>query len=111
MSVRGVGPAKATRLKAIHKVSVRETEAQLERSQSFGEPAAMATFLRKRLGHLGHEAFGCLFLNAKNEQIAFEILFRGSIYRTHVHARKVLQLRGLLWARPNLSCPARATLI
>jgi DNA repair protein RadC len=35
-----------------------------------------------------------LFLNAKNEQIAFEILFRGSIDRTHVHAREVLK-RGL----------------
>ena len=91
MSVRGVGPAKATRLKAIHELSVRETEAQLKRSQSFGEPAAVATFLRKRLGHLGHEAFGCLFLNAKNEHIAFEILFRGSIDRTHVHAREVLK--------------------
>ena len=30
MSVRGVGPAKATRLKAIHELSVRETEAQEE---------------------------------------------------------------------------------
>ena len=94
MSVRGVGPAKATRLNAIHELSVRETEAQLKRSQSFGEPAAVATFLRKRLGHLGHEAFDCLFLNAKNEHIAFEILFRGSIDRTHVHAREVLK-RGL----------------
>ena len=38
--------------------------------------------------------FECLFLNAKHEHIAFEILFRGSIDRTHVHAREVLK-RGL----------------
>ena len=38
--------------------------------------------------------FGCLFLNAKYEHIALEILFRGSIDRTHLHAREVLK-RGL----------------
>ena len=94
LAVRGVGPAKAARLKAIHELSVRETEVQLKRTQSFNEPAAVARFLRKRLGHLGYEAFGCMFLNAKHEHIAFEILFRGSIDRTHVHAREVLK-RGL----------------
>ncbi len=94
MSVRGVGPTKATRLKVIHELSVRETEAQLKRSQSFSEPAALATLLRKRLVHLGREAFGCVFLNAKNDDTAFEILFRGSIDRTHVYARVVLK-RGL----------------
>ena len=51
-------------------------------------------FFRKRLGHLGHEAFGWLFLNAKNERIAFESLFRDSTDRTRVHAREVLK-RGL----------------
>ena len=38
--------------------------------------------------------FGCLFLNAKYEHIALEILFRGSIDRTQLHAREVLK-RGL----------------
>jgi DNA repair protein RadC len=94
LAVRGVGPAKAARLKAIHELSVRETEVQLKRTQSFSEPAAVARFLRKRLGHLGYEAFGRMFLNAKHEHIAFEILFPGSIDRTHVHAREVLK-RGL----------------
>ena len=46
------------------------------------------------MGTLPHEAFACLFLNAKNEQLGFEIMFHGSIDRTHVHAREVLR-RGL----------------
>ena len=86
--------AKAARLKAIHERSVRETEVQLKCTQSFKEPAAVARFLRKRLGHLGYEAFGFLFLNAKHEYIAFEILFRGSNDRTHAYAREVSK-RGL----------------
>ena len=75
LAVRGVGLAKAARLKAIHERSVRETEVLLKCTQSFKEPAAVVRFLRKRLGHLGYEAFGFLLLNAKHEHIAFEICF------------------------------------
>ena len=46
------------------------------------------------MGSLAHEAFACLFPNAKNEHLGFEIMFHGSIDRTHVHAREVLR-RGL----------------
>jgi DNA repair protein RadC len=46
------------------------------------------------MGSLPNEAFACLFLNAKHELLGFEVLFRGSIDRTHVHAREVLK-RGL----------------
>ena len=84
-SVRNVGPAKAARLKAINELGVRETEIQLKRKQCFNKPVAVARFPRKRLGHLGYEVFGFLFLNAKYEHIALEILFRGSIDRTHLH--------------------------
>lgn len=58
-------------------------------TQSFNEPEAVARFLRKRVGHLGYEAFGFLFLNAKHEHIAFETLSRGSNDRTHVCAREL----------------------
>ena len=75
LAVRGVGPAKAARLKTIHELSVRETEVQLKRTQSFNEPAAVARFLRKRLGHLGYEALGCLFLNAKHDILPSRFCF------------------------------------
>jgi len=66
-----------------------------------GVPGEDAVQLARRLlsefggiGSLPHEAFACLFLNAKHELLGFEVLFRGSIDRTHVHAREVLK-RGL----------------
>ena len=52
LAVRGESPAKAARLKTLHELFVRETEVQLKRRQSFSDPAAVARFLRKRLGHL-----------------------------------------------------------
>ena len=91
MSMRGVGLARATRLKAIHELNASETETQLKCSHRFGEPAAVANFFRKQFGHLVHEAFGCLFSMPKTNQFPSRFLFRGSIYRTHVHAWEALK--------------------
>ena len=65
LAILGESPAKAARLKAIHELSVRETEVQLKHRQSFNDPAAVAWFLRKRLGHLCYESPEWLFLNAR----------------------------------------------
>ena len=46
------------------------------------------------MGHEPRETFACLFLNARNQLSSFEVLFRGSADRAHVHAREVLR-RGI----------------
>ena len=90
----GLGSAKAAQIKAIQELGVRDTETSLVKAQRFRDPSAVAEYLRKRMGSLAHEAFACLFPNAKNEHLGFEIMFHGSIDRTHVNAREVLR-RGL----------------
>ena len=90
----GLGLAKAAQIKAIQELGVRDRETSLVKAQRFRDPSAVAEYLRKRMGSLAHEAFACLFLNAKNEHLGFEIMFHGSIDRTHVNAREVLR-RGL----------------
>jgi DNA repair protein RadC len=94
LKVHGVGLAKACQIKAIQEIAVRDAEAELLQSRQFPDSKSVGEYLRKRMGRLPHEAFACLFLNAKHELLAFEVLFRGSIDRTHVHAREVLK-RGL----------------
>lgn len=94
LTLHGVGVAKATQLKAIHEIGVREVETVLIRTRRFSDPESVGVFLCKRIGSLEHEVFACLFLSAKREKLSFEILFHGSVDRTHVHARQVLK-RGL----------------
>ena len=94
IKVRGIGLAKATLIKAIQEIAARDAESSLIQAQKFADVEVVGGYLRKRMGHLPHEAFACLFLNAKHEQLGFEVLFRGSIDRTHVHAREVVK-RGL----------------
>ena len=62
LAVRGMGTAEAARLKTIHELSVRETEVQLKRTQSFNEPAAVVTFLPKRSGIWVTRRSGVYFL-------------------------------------------------
>lgn len=41
-------------------------------------PGDVAAYLKLKLTAEVHEAFGVIFLNAKHQPLAFEILFRGS---------------------------------
>ena len=90
----GVGSAKASVIKAIQELSLRDLEYELAHTDQFADPASVSRFLRRRMGHEPREAFACLFLNARNQLISFDVLFRGSVDRAHVHAREVLR-RGI----------------
>ena len=55
-----------------------------------GETAA-ARYLQLKAGRREREVFGCLFLTARNRLIRDEELFYGSIDRSTVHPRVILQ--------------------
>ncbi len=60
-----------------------------EPGQAFGSPAVVRDFLRLKLGALEHEVFALLYLNAQNQLIAYEELFRGTANQTAVYPREV----------------------
>ena len=55
-----------------------------------GETAA-ARYLQLKAGRREREVFGCLFLTTRNRLIRDEELFYGSLDRTTVHPRVILQ--------------------
>ena len=74
----GVGSAKASVIKAIQELSLRDVEHELARADQFADSASVSRFLRRRIGHESRETFACLFLNARNQLISFEVRLRGS---------------------------------
>ena len=50
-----------------------------------------ARYLQLKVGDREREVFGCLFLNTRNRLIRDEELFYGSLDRTTVHPRVILQ--------------------
>jgi DNA repair protein RadC len=91
MSCHGVGPAKAALLKAVHELTMRHAEERFTDGSTFTDVNEVSKYLQRRIGHSERELFGCMFLDTRHRLLAWDVLFAGSINRTHVHAREVLK--------------------
>jgi DNA repair protein RadC len=54
-------------------------------------PSVVKRYLQLRLARKEHEVFGALWLNAKNQLIASEDMFFGSLTQTTVHPREMVK--------------------
>jgi len=70
---------------------LRAFQMQMNEGVCLSNPAVVRDFLMGRIGHLEHEVFWCIHLNIKNQVIAAEELFRGTISQTSVYPREVLK--------------------
>lgn len=61
------------------------------RTEAMTSPGAVREYLRLRLGHLEHEEFHALWLDAQNRVIAFDALSSGTLTETSVYPREVVK--------------------
>jgi DNA repair protein RadC len=55
-------------------------------------PQVVKNFLSLKLAELEHEVFVCLWLDAQNQVIEYQEIFRGTITSTSVYPREVVKL-------------------
>ncbi|MBW8830751.1 MAG: DNA repair protein [Burkholderiales bacterium] len=60
------------------------------RGPVLSSPDVFKQYLRLRIGGLGYEVFGLVFLDAQHAVIAIEEMFRGTLTQTTVHPREVV---------------------
>jgi len=89
--VKGLGPAKRAGIAAVMELARRSLARQLEKRPVFDSPQRVKDYLRLRLGHLAHEVFAVLFLDAQNRLLALEEMFRGTLTQTSVYPREVVK--------------------
>lgn len=89
--LKGLGEAKYVQLMAVHELAKRALAEELRRDALLNSPSKVRDYLRLRLGHLGHEVFFALFLDAQNRLIAAEELFQGTLTQTSVYPREVVK--------------------
>ena len=89
--VKGLGPAKRAEIAAVMELARRSLAQQLERRPVFDSPQRVKDYLRLQLGHLEHEVFAVLFLDAQNHLIRLEEMFRGTLAQTSVYPREVVK--------------------
>ncbi|MBC7188905.1 DNA repair protein RadC, partial [Candidatus Aerophobetes bacterium] len=64
---------------------------QMTKKDLLNCPQAVFNFVQAKLKGLSYEVFMVIFLNAKNESIGYEILHQGTIDRTAVYPRRVVE--------------------
>jgi DNA repair protein RadC len=87
----GFGPAKCAQLLAVIELARRALKEDVRREQVLDSPTKVRDYLRLRIGHLDHEVFAALFLDAQNRLIDDEVLFRGTLTQTSVFPREVVK--------------------
>jgi DNA repair protein RadC len=90
-TLKGLGEAKYVQLMAVHELAKRALVEEIRRDTVLGSPTQVRHYLRLRLGHLPHEVFLALFLDAQNRLIVAEELFRGTLTQTSVYPREVVK--------------------
>lgn len=82
--IKGLGPAKRAEIAAVMELARRSLAQQLKERPVFDSPRRVKDYLRMHIGHLGHEVFAVLFLDAQNHLIRLEEMFRGTLTQTSV---------------------------
>lgn len=90
-AIPGMGPAKYAQLQAVLEIARRALREDIGRCDLLSAPGAVRDWLRLHLAHRPHEAFIALWLDAQNQLIADEELFRGTLTQTSVYPREVVK--------------------
>ena len=89
--IRGVGPAKRAELAAVLELARRSMARELQQRALFDTPGRVKEYLRLALAHREHEVFAVLFLDAQNQLLKMEEMFRGTLTQTSVYPREVVK--------------------
>jgi DNA repair protein RadC len=87
----GVGPARAARVVAAIELGRRALAVAGVPRPRLGSPAAVADYLRPRLGRLREEHFGVLLLDTRHRVIRAVVVSMGSLDASLVHPREVFR--------------------
>jgi len=90
-AIKGLGDAKIATLLATIELSKRYLREQLDERRAVRNPDDVYQLLAHSMRDRDHEVFTVLFLNSKNEILAVEELFRGTINASAVHPREVIK--------------------
>ncbi|PFH90240.1 MULTISPECIES: DNA repair protein RadC [unclassified Bacillus (in: firmicutes)] len=90
-NIKGIGEAKAVQLIATFELGKRINRLQYDERFMIKSPDDCAEFMMDEMRFLEQEHFVCLYLNTKNQVIARETIFKGSLNASIVHPREVFK--------------------
>ena len=89
--IKGLGPAKRAVMAAVIELARRSMSHELMQRPVLSDPGQVKDFLRLQLGGHAHEVFAVLFLDARNQLLRLEEMFRGTLTQTSVYPREIVK--------------------
>jgi DNA repair protein RadC len=90
-AVQGIGPNNAFGLKLIHEVGRKFLEERLIERDYLTSSRQVFEYLHHSMRDLKREVFKVIFLNSRNQVLAVEDLFEGSLTSSAIYPREVIQ--------------------
>lgn len=87
--VKGAGPAVAQELKIVQAMLERASKAEFKQRPVISSWSALVNYCRMSMAHEPREQFRVLFLDAKNQLIADEVMNEGTVDHAPVYPREV----------------------
>jgi DNA repair protein RadC len=89
--VKGIGPKNIFGIKFIKAVAERYLEKKLIHKDAINNSRELFDYFYHSIGEKNREYFKVIFLNSKNQVIATETLFEGTLTASSVYPREVVQ--------------------
>jgi DNA repair protein RadC len=89
--VEKIGPISSTLIRLVKEICCEYLAEKMKGKEPLSSPQAVLDFARMKLSGLPHEAFMVIFLNAKNRVEDYEILQEGTLDRTVIYPRRLLE--------------------
>lgn len=90
-NIKGIGTVKSVQLKAVMEIAKRYSKEKGKVYYRIGSPKEVAEYYMEEMCELGQEHFKVILLNTKNEIIADRNLFVGTVNRSLISPREVLE--------------------
>jgi len=91
LNIKGIGEAKAIKIKAAMELSRRRRESNPTQLDKINTSLSAFEIMQPLLGHLSHEEFWMLYLNRSNKIVAKTQLSKGGMTSTIVDVRIILK--------------------
>ena len=89
--VKGMGRPKRVEPAAVHELARSSIAGQLQQRALFDAPGRVKDYLGMHLAQRTHEVFAVLFLDAQNQLLKMEEMFRGTLTQTSLYPREVVK--------------------
>jgi len=89
--VAKIGPISSTLLRLVKEVCGLYLAEKMKEKDVLSSPQAVLDFARMKLAGLPHEAFMVIFLNAKNKVLESKVIQEGTVDRTAIYPRRIVE--------------------